>query len=849
MAHSARFGWLGCLGLTLWLGACSDSASPSDEGSGACGGASNECDGACVSLDQDEVHCGDCDTRCESDQSCVQGQCRDSDEGEGGTAGQPASERGGSAEAGSGNQAGADQGGAATAGGGNRAGAGQGGDTPEAGAGQGGAATAGSGVGADNQGGNAPQAGADQGGTATGGAGDSGAPNAGNPGLGGATAGAPSQGGMVGQGGSPVPTVSSCTEAFVEDSSCPTASGTTYYVSSSQGDDGATGLSDQTPLASIAAVNALQLLPGDRVLFKCGDTWDLEQLNLVRSGEDCRHIVYSSYPAPCEAGQAPTLSGRREIQGWSQDAGNVWVANLAEGENAGRFPRGINQLFSAEERLPMGVWPNPGELAQGFSYVDRHDGSTLEDDELPAVDWSGAVLRIRTVRWLLLNREVVSSSGAALTLNAEVGCYADTCGNPDPTDSDQHGFGYQLTNHRNTLDRPGEWHFDAENQAVYLVSETAPHGVFGSAIPDWANESEADWDYDGAVRIGVHLEDHIHHVVLENLNIEGYFGSGISTPINHHVDEDYNLVLRCNGIRNVEARGLNLQTWVYEHPTLSEWYGGRNLLVQGNVIDGPNHYGIQSYAQNSVFLDNVVVNIGVLANLGKRGLGCAMEGDNCTENGDGIHLPISQPSINSHDLVFRNNVVARTAYCGFDVFGNDITIEQNLIEQACVTKADCGAMRTFGNENGTGAQNLTIDHNIIVEPVGNVDGGGMGFDTPMAFGLYIDMYSEAVTATGNSIVRTPASGILYQNSNGTIEGNTLFDTASVMGQPIDAPSVTPTSNTMVDTTSQPGAVIFYNPTNATVQESLASNYHDLAGNAVTGSVSIAAYESVILIED
>ena len=246
-------------------------------------------------------------------------------------------------------------------------------------------------------------------------------------------------GGTSGAGGStqtggtpPTPTPAACSEAFEEDAACSDSTGQTYYVSSSSGSDGNDGLSEEAPLATIGAVNELSLGPGDRVLFKCGDTWDLEQLNVTSSGAECQHIVYSSYPAPCPAGQEPTLSGRRAISGFAQDSGNVWVADLSAGDNAGRFPRGINQLFRDASRLPMGKWPNPGELANGFSYIDTHDGNVIEDDELPSEDWSGAVIRIRTVRWLLLNREVTSSSGSALTLGEYVDCYADDCGDPDP---------------------------------------------------------------------------------------------------------------------------------------------------------------------------------------------------------------------------------------------------------------------------------------------------------------------------------------------------------------------------------------------------------------------------------
>jgi hypothetical protein len=681
--------------------------------------------------------------------------------------------------------------------------------------------------------------------------------DAGEPSTGGVTtaeagtssSGGRATGGATNTGGASEPprAPSSCAKAFEEASTCSERAGTTYYVSSSSGRDSNDGLSEQNALKTLAPVGELDLGPGDRVLFKCGDRWELEQLNVTRSGEECQHIVYSSYPASCPDGQAPTLSGRRQIQGWTEDSDNLWVADLGQGENAGRFPRGINQLFQRENRLPMGKWPNPDELANGFSYIDQHDGNVIEDEELPAGDWTGAVVRIRTVRWLLVNREVVRSSGAALTLNDSVDCYADTCGNPDPNDSSRHGFGYQITNHVGTLDQEGEWYYDADANQVYLVSAAAPEEIWGSAIPDWADAEEQRRDYDGAVRIGTDLAAHVHDVVIENLRIEGYFGSGIAYPVNLEADENYNLIIRCNRIENVEGRGLSLATWVWNHPTLSEWYGGRSLLVQGNVIQGPNHYGIHGYTRQSEFVDNVITDVGRANNLGRLGLGCEMEGDNCTENGDGIHLPVSQASINGYELAFRNNHVARTAYCGFDIFGHDVTLEQNLIEQACITKADCGSVRTFGREGDSPAHDITLDHNILLEPVGNVDGGGMGFDTPMAFGLYIDHYSASVLSTGNTIMRAASAGILYQDSDGSIENNTLFDTALDGGSQIQAPGVAAANNIELSTAEEPNGQIFYNASSAARDMALTASYEDLDGNPVTGTLSLGPYESVILV--
>src|SRR5512145_323789 len=70
----------------------------------------------------------------------------------------------------------------------------------------------------------------------------------------------------------------------------------TYYVSTS-GKDVNDGLSELKPLQTVAKVNGLDLQPGDRVLFKCGDTWHAEQLVISQSGSESAAIIFGSYPA------------------------------------------------------------------------------------------------------------------------------------------------------------------------------------------------------------------------------------------------------------------------------------------------------------------------------------------------------------------------------------------------------------------------------------------------------------------------------------------------------------------------------------------------------------------------
>lgn len=584
-------------------------------------------------------------------------------------------------------------------------------------------------------------------------------------------------------GGSPPVAQASCDEPFAEDAECPAATGRTFYVSSSEGSDANDGLSAEQPLASLAAVNALELGPGDQVFLRCGDTWYGEALVVTKTGAECQHIVFGSYPERTCAEQ-PRLSGSWPITGWTSAGAGRWVASLDEGDNAGHFGQGINQLFRDGQRLGLGKWPNADDDAfmHGYSTIDRQpDATSIEDDELPAADWTGAIIRLKTIRWLLLSRQVVSASGSRLGLNDAVECWGGSCGDPSPSDPADHGWGYLVTNHLATLDQEGEWYYDAAARQIYLQSAAEPSGIEGSVIPDWVSE-DSDWQYTGAVVLGNNLAEHVQYVVIENLRIENWFSSGITTPINLELDDDGFVTIRCNTIRNVESVGINLATWVWNAGDDSGWRGGHDQVIANNVIDGPNHFGIHSYARSSTFQGNVVQNVGLAENLGAAGLGCGFEGSNCTEHGGGIHVVVDQPSWSSSALRFVDNRVERTGYCGFDLFGAHIELQHNVIREACYTKGDCGAVRTFGRDGFATStlDDITLDGNVIVDVIGNTDGDSSAFKTLFGFGLYIDNYSKNVRATGNTVTGCTAAGVLFQNSQGELSDNVLYD--NLMGQ-------------------------------------------------------------------
>ncbi len=548
------------------------------------------------------------------------------------------------------------------------------------------------------------------------------------------------------------------------------ANGAIYYVSSDSGSDLDDGLTPGTAFASIDHVNTLSLAPGDEVRFFCGETWRAQPLVIRDSGAVNTPIVFSSHPASCAL--KPILSGAQPVSGWSQHTTNIYVADLDTGQNAGRFPLGINQLFRGTFRLPMGRWPNiAGHPDGGYAEVDSQPSPIqIVDAQLPAGNWTGAVMHIKGIRWYMLNRIVSSSSGSTLTLTENVQCWNGNCSQ----------WGYFLNNHLATLDQEGEWFWDDATNRVYLFTQTGlptNGSIEGSVITPMEGSL---W---GGIVLGTHLQEHISYVTIENLRIERWFDAGITTPINYEADELHDVVIRQNHIQDIDTTGIRLTTWVWNAAANGNgpdgWRGGRNILVEGNIIDGANHFGIDTYGQWSQYLSNQIRNIALIENLGRSGMGCGFSGTNCTENGAGIRLKHSDsaPDRTAFADVVRHNRLSKVGMNGIDSFGRNITIENNVIDEACISKGDCGAIRTFGRNNlaQTPVHDVIIRGNVIRDTLGNTDGTHPNFETLFSLAIYIDNYSRDIIVEDNIVTGSTWTGALFQRSTGQFNGNTLYD--------------------------------------------------------------------------
>lgn len=550
------------------------------------------------------------------------------------------------------------------------------------------------------------------------------------------------------------------------------AAGVTYYVSNSSGSDDYDGLSESTPWKSIAKVNNHNFVAGDNVLFQCGDTWRAEMLVIDDSGSAGNPITFTSFPFGCS--NKPIFSGAHPVRGWSQYGTNIYVADLTAGNNAGKFPYGINQLFKGTGRLPMGRWPNPSvddggvHYHNGYSVIDGQASATsIADTQLPVTNWTGGTTHIKGMRWYILNRDITGTSGTTLTLEKETACWGGSCS----------GWGYFINNHLATLDQEGEWYHDRATNRIYLYTVSgipADDAIEGSVI---LTDDDRFW---GVIVLGVDLADHISHVVIDNFEIIRGYRNAISTPTNLETHENSNIVIKNNTIRDMDSTGIKLATWVWnaQDDGVNGWRGGNNLEILNNHIERVNHYGIDTYARHSLFQDNVIKNVGIITNLGKSGLGCGDgNGGHCTEPGDGIRIKVDKENDSGHHNSLIANRLEGVAYNGVDIFGHNNSLRNNYIERSCITKGDCGAVRTFGRDNltSTFVYDIVLEDNIIFDIPGNTDGAHQTYRALFGFGLYIDNYSKNVEADGNTVVNTSVHGILYQRSTGTVTNNTLYN--------------------------------------------------------------------------
>jgi len=186
------------------------------------------------------------------------------------------------------------------------------------------------------------------------------------------------------------------------------ASATTYYVSSSTGNDGNNGTSSSTAWQTITHVNAQSFNPGDSILFKRGDVWN-QSLTPPSSGTSGNPITFDAYGS----GPAPNFTGYYDVpsSAWVLVTGNAWKAPLPAGYtsiNFCLFGSIWGQKVSAVTSNLTEQWDF--YLANGYIYVYSVGSPALYYNEpiVPMALSNTPVIDINGQSWLVFQHFLIN---------------------------------------------------------------------------------------------------------------------------------------------------------------------------------------------------------------------------------------------------------------------------------------------------------------------------------------------------------------------------------------------------------------------------------------------------------
>jgi hypothetical protein len=334
---------------------------------------------------------------------------------------------------------------------------------------------------------------------------------------------------------------------------------TSYYVSSSVGNDSNSGTTTGQPWKSLEKVNSFKPSAGDKILFKRGDEW-VGNLKPPVSGSSGKPITYGAYGT----GDKPKIYGSQEITGWTLHKGNIYKATVE---------KIVSQVFVNNDRIRVARYQ-----ASGYSFPTTVNSTTqFQSDDLNSeIDYTGATCIYRSYAYRLFKKQVVSSSSKTITLESA------------PTGGVSTSKGFLLVNKLEFLTQPGEWYYEDETNILYAWipagGTPANYTVRASTIDN-----------------GVYIWSR-SYLKFENFEFSHHANSGFFGNNCNNITVD-NCEMKYPELYGIRVAGGSQNTYT----------------VTNNKVVGANGDGICVFAPNSTIENNSVSDIALLENLGIQG--------------------------------------------------------------------------------------------------------------------------------------------------------------------------------------------------------------------------------------
>jgi len=444
------------------------------------------------------------------------------------------------------------------------------------------------------------------------------------------------------------------------------------------------------------------LQPGDSILFKRGDLFSGHAV-LTASGAADHFICFSSYGE----GELPVISGLVSLEEWVLIGGNIWEAQCPS------FGQMVSNLLIQGVPQQMGRYPNSDESNGGYLPIESHTGNqTISNTNLNGiVDWTGGEAIIRIRRFTMDRIGIGNHQGGSLSLQ-------------NPTYNEIiDGFGFFIQNHPATLDRDGEWYYDAIQKKVLLFSTTNPNSL----------------NIEATRLTSLFTVDSREYFKLEEIEFRG------SSEINVSMVSAGNFELSNCLITLAGLDGINI-------------YGCNDFIVAENTIKHSNNNGIfiENCRDAKIHHNNILstgLRPGMISDNLHQCTAAFLEGFNCT---------------------FEMNTIDSVGYNGIYFIGDQITVRNNHISNFCSTLEDGGGIYSW-NGNRLLHTSRNVINNVITDGIGSPE----GTDDPsyrLVVGIYLDQAVDHVLMEKNSISNCAYHGIYISNGNHfTIIGNTMFN--------------------------------------------------------------------------
>ena len=461
----------------------------------------------------------------------------------------------------------------------------------------------------------------------------------------------------------------------------------TYYISSTDGDDTCTGLSQTAyttgltacPIKTLTKLNTKTFSPGDSILFKKGDTF-YGSITVSQSGTAGNPITFSSYGS----GEKPIITGFTDVTSWTNLGNNIWESTSPVSTLSTLNMVTINNVNTA-----MGRWPNADAGNGGYATLESHSGSTsITDNQLMETpyNWTGADI-INKVAFYILNRSTITShTNGTLTFS------------PATNYSPKDGWGYFIENSINTLDQQNEWYYNPTTKKISIYSSTQPSSVKIASVSNL-------------------FTVHGSYITIDGLS---FSGSNNNAIYNQTGDIYRNLIVQDSDIYFSGENGIKLKM-LYAR------------ILDNTITDSQNngiHFTQQVNTDNLYITNNTITNSGQLAGMNIN------NSDGSTLSGIAI--------ANKNYATIQYNTILNSGYNGIGINGSNSIIKNNFIDTFCNILDDGGGIYTYESSNHL------ITENIVLNGIGQRY-GAVTTTYNQAEGIYLDYLTNGHEVSYNTV--------------------------------------------------------------------------------------------------